>query len=530
MIKRHHGKNFTLLFVAGLAFSAIAERPRPNILLFFVDDMGIGDLSAYQAFTGIDDSVQIHTPTMDALAAEGILFTDTHTAASLCSPSRWGLLTGKHPWRRADVGHTLLSSKEKCFLGGEKTLPEAMQKAGYRTYGVGKWHVGLGINKQKVLTQGPLDFGFDHFFGQPHNPGINGSGPFIEERGFSALDADMKLLPVGVKGPRVKFTCAQYGQNYLDHFRKYASEVAAGGEFSGKPFFMYFSPNSNHTPYWPAEQIDGIQVIGESRTLSGESTVTKLAPLLDDHRDDQERYKLTHDSKKRGDMILENDVILGRILKWLDETDDPRYPGHKMRDNTLIVFTSDNGSDVRLHQNAERSVPAHGQLSGHKNTQFEGGHRVPFFAVWPGKIPEGKTSDLPISLLDLFATFTELAGTSPDEDAAPDSINLLPHWLNPDTAFSRKAPLITLGGKATPDMIKGEGGKDWISIRDGQFKLTLTKADFVNGTGEPVGLYDFSKTLVEDSKTNLIDNPEYAGQLKKMQKALKKAATEGRTR
>lgn len=527
-----------IFMIVGLVGIAQPERPRPNIILFFVDDMGIGDMSAYQNFTGLSDDLQMHTPTIDALAKEGMMFTDAHSPASLCSPSRWGILTGKHPWRRSDVGHKLLHSKEKCFLEGEKTLPALLKENGYRTYGIGKWHVGLNVNNKESghhtnkgnILYGPLESGFDHFFGQPHNPAMNKSGAFINDHGFATLDESYQLLPNGVNKGSVEFTCARYAQQYLNHFRQYADEVAEGGEYAGKPFFIYFAPNSNHTPYHPAEQVDGIPILGHSKTVSGENTREKLCPMLDDHRNDQERYKITHDPMKRGDMILENDVVLGRMLKWLNETDDPRWPGHKMRDNTMIVFTSDNGSDVRLHQTVDNPVPSHGNLSGHKNTQFEGGHRVPFFVVWPGKIAAGKQSHLPVSQLDLFASFATVTGAKLSENTAPDSQNLLSHWLNYTAEFELNRPVITLGGKAIPDTKKGEGGKNWLSIRQGNIKLTLDKVDFQNGTGVPVALYDLNKTLVENSKTNQLNNEAYKNQLIKLQKMLKAAVEKGQIR
>jgi arylsulfatase A-like enzyme len=452
-----------ILVIIGLDSLAQSGRPKPNIILFIADDMGIGDMSAYQDFTGIPDDVQMHTPVMDELAKEGMLFTDAHSPATLCSPSRWGILTGKHPWRRRDVGHKLLSKKDKCFLNGEYTLPDFLKENGYRTYGIGKWHVGLHLktndtglhNNTGKIIYGPLESGFDHYFGQPHNPSLVSSGAFINDSGFATLGEAYKLLPNGVKKGSIQFNCAQYAQQYLNHFRKYAAEVAKNGEHAGKPFFIYFAPNSNHTPYHPAKQVDGIPVLGYSKTVSGENTRVRLCPMLDDHRNDQERYRITHDPMKRGDMILENDVVLGQILHWLNDVDDPRWPGQKMRDNTLIVFTSDNGSDVRLHQTVDNPVPTHGNLSGHKNTQFEGGHRVPFFVVWKGKIAPGQQSSIPVSQLDLFATFANVIGKKVSSDIAPDSQNLIEYWLNPDEKVAFDRPIITLGGKAIPGMTKG---------------------------------------------------------------------------
>ena len=170
-------------------------------------------------------------------------------------------------------------------------------------------------------------------------------------------------------------------------------------------------------------------------------------------------------------------------------------------------------------------------MTGHKNTQFEGGHRVPFIVYWKGKTQEGKINTGLVSLTDIFATLAEVSGVSLIESEATDSENILPYWLdNSAQNTSRKNPLVTLGGQAFPrENPEGEGGKDWLSIRNGDLKLTVNEANFRTGEVQPVGLYDLGHSIKELSSTNLLDNKEYSPDLDSMLKDISSILINSRT-
>jgi len=484
-------------------------RPIPNILIFLADDMGIGDISTYQRFTSLPDSLQLHTPTIDQLAERGTLFLDAHSEASLCSPSRWSLMTGTHVWRRNDIGYRLMQLKNRSFLDNEATLPEMLKRSGYMCYGVGKWHMGVTI-EDSIITHSPLEHGFDHYVGVRHN---HNNGYWRQK----FLLNDHELSHLNEKGDLVKgagyVPSELLSQIWLDQSRKYLSEHKTGELHAGQPFFLYYSPHANHEPYLPAKHLDGIAVKNQARTISGEPATLTLDSINDSPLFEKHGISSIH----RGDMVFENDVALGRLLAWLEETEDPRYEGHQMIENTIIILASDNGSDVR-----KNGAPSNGHLTGHKNTQFEGGHHIPLIIYWADKPPEGEINTALFSLTDIFTTHAAVSGTELEADEAIDSENVLSWWLDePDSEILRKKPLVTLGGRAFPDDPDGEGGKDWLSVRKGDLKLTVMNVDFEQGSFEPVGLYNLEKSIKETSGTNLLEDHKYIAELDSMKKTLR---------
>ena len=483
-----------ILVLSSCNISKKEVRPHPNIILFLADDMGIGDISSYQHYTLLPDSLQLHTPTIDRLAELGTRFTDAHSEASLCSPSRWSLMTGTHVWRRQDIGYRLMQLKNRSFLDNEATMPEMLKRAGYMCYGVGKWHMGVTI-EDSLITRSPLEHGFDHFTGirHNHNHGYWRQKFLLNDHELSHVDGSGDL----VKGSGY-VPSEQLSQIWLNQSRQFLSEHKAGELHALKAFFLYYSPHANHEPYLPAAQLDGIAVKNQAHTISGEAATDILDPL----NDSPLFRKLGISSIHRGDMVLENDVALGRLMVWLQETEDPRYIGHKMIENTMIILASDNGSDVR-----NNGAPSNGHLTGHKNTQFEGGHRIPLIISWAGKVPENEINTSPISLTDIFASLAAVCGVQLEPHEAIDSENVLSWWLNePDPPIQRQKPLVTLGGRAFPDEPNGQGGKDWLSIRKGPMKLTVHEVNFLSGEAEPVGLYDLGYSIKETPATNMLDN------------------------
>ncbi|MCM8530992.1 MAG: sulfatase-like hydrolase/transferase, partial [Lentisphaeraceae bacterium] len=320
-------KNLQQVFLMiGLCFFANAKEPVPNIIIFMADDMGMGDSSAYQQFTKNKDSEQIYTPAMERLAETGVLFTDGHSAAAVCHPSRVGLMRGGRP-----VDYHLP-------LG--PTMPEMLQRAGYRTYGIGKWHVrfeaGEDYHADTPIKECALDYGFHHYTGTEHN--TQHSPAFHIDRSYQVYDGKTKrLLPnpyktaPGYEQPGGTFVEVQT-QLWMHTFRAYLANHTKEGELKDQPFFLYYASHANHGEFKPAREVDGIKIIGGSKTVDQK-------PILKD------KYGML---RAREEMIWENDVAVSRIFSWLSDTDDPRNPGKKMIENTLFIFTSDNGANSGL--------------------------------------------------------------------------------------------------------------------------------------------------------------------------------------
>ncbi|MEM1294464.1 MAG: arylsulfatase [Verrucomicrobiota bacterium] len=409
---------------------------RPNVILFMADDMGIGDTSAYQDFTGNADDVQVATPNMERLARMGVRFTDAHTPSSRCSPTRYGLMTGRYPWRNRLKWWVLFGSQGDPMIEADRpTLGTLFQSAGYGTAMFGKWHVGLRYRQAngeaaagwddadlaQPMHTTPIDHGFDvaQFTSRSHGtsgPGMSGkiagkrNGP-NQSVGPGHIDGHQILGATGdgkqlvAEGPDA-YVLTQLGSRHSDNAVRYLDSHLSGGPNAEKPFFIYYPSNSNHGPYTPDEAIGGEPVAGASRTKSG-------APM-----------------DARHDYIYENDVALGRLLDYLEANDDPRNPGKKLSETTLFIFTSDNGAEKNTNI-------ASGPFRSHKGSCYEGGHRVPFLISWAdGGIGDGDadtaglTSAAPIGLVDLFATFSEVLGKLlPDlesgEKGGEDSVSIL---------------------------------------------------------------------------------------------------------
>ncbi|MEM0969721.1 MAG: sulfatase-like hydrolase/transferase, partial [Verrucomicrobiota bacterium] len=400
--------------------------PPPNIVLFLADDMGMGDTSAYQDVTGNSDEVQLHTPNLERLAADGIRFTDAHTPASRCSPTRYGLLTGRYPWRSRLKWFVLFGAQGDPLIEADRpTLATMLQDHGYATGLFGKWHVGLRYRSaegapaagwkdadlNQSLYTSPLDHGFDvaRFTSRSHGT----SGPGMSKKGKSTNGPDQTVGPgwlwgrdaIGAtsKGRAIvetpnpnAYVLTELGEKNSDHAMSFLDEQVS----TEKPFFLYYPAHANHGPYTPSPSIAGVPVAGASKTKAGE--------LMD----------------ARHDLIYENDVAVGRLLDWLDKMDDPRNPGKKLRENTLFIFTSDNGAE-------RNNNVATGPFRSNKGSCFEGGHRVAFLASWPaGGIPAGVTNPTPIGLQDLYATVAELLEVDlPEvrqgEKGGEDSVSIL---------------------------------------------------------------------------------------------------------
>jgi arylsulfatase A len=491
--------HLALFLVAATGSIVSAQSHHPNIIVMMADDMGMGDTSAYQDFTGNSDKDQIHTPSMERLARMGVRFTDAHTPSSRCSPTRYALLTGRYPWRNRLKHWVLFGSQGDPMIEADRpTIATMLRDHGYSTSMVGKWHVGLRYRRSdgkpaagwndadltQPLFDTPLDHGFDkcQFTSRSHGtsgpfrggrkantPKQNvGPGHIVGRTAIAATQNDKQLMADGAKA----YVLEELGGRHSDTAMQYLESHIAGDESRKKPFFLYYPSNSNHGPHTPDSHVGDQPVAGAGKNVAGQSLNT------------------------RGDYVYENDVALGRMLDWLEQTDDPRNTGRKLIETTIVIFTSDNGAEID-------TTAATGPFRSNKGSVYEGGHRVPFLVSWPaGGVGDGKP-DTPgrdsqelIGLHDLFATFAEVVGSKvPDlkagEKGAEDSVSVLSAWRGEPLATR---PMFYHDHKQAKD-----GAASAIRINNptigqhtftGKWKLFFDAALLRTGNAQPVELFD----------------------------------------
>jgi arylsulfatase A-like enzyme len=379
--------------VAAALCSLGAAPPRPNVVLIVADDLGRGDLGCYGA-------TKIATPNIDRLAREGVRFTDAHSTCAVCQPSRYAILGGTYFFRAQRKPNQLY------FHEGQPTLPGVLQAAGYRTAGFGKWHLGFGrtsvVDFNAELKPGPLEIGFDHYFGTPltHN-----EPPFVffENHHVVGLDPADPIEIVAAKDTQEGWGHGiSIGGKKAHELRPVETidlilaEKAAdwiAKQPRSVPFFTYIPFLAPHVPIAPAKEWQGKSQAGSY-----------------------------------GDYVQQLDACVGRVLDALE--------AQKLKDTTLVIFTSDNGG---LHH-GEAIAAGHrtnGDLLGQKTDAWEGGHRIPLIARLPGRIPAGDTCDRLFGLVDLMATITGLCDVSLPTGAGPDSIDQHTLWERPAAAAIR---------------------------------------------------------------------------------------------
>ena len=396
---------------------ARAAARQPNIVYMYADDLGYGDVGCYGA-------TRVKTPNLDRMAASGIRFTHAHSSSATCTPSRYSLMTGEYAFRRKGTG-VLPGDASLIVEPGRYTLPAMLQKAGYRTGVVGKWHLGLGARSMDwngEIKPGPLEVGFDYSFIFPAT-GDRVPCVYVENHRVVGLDPNDPIRvdydhpipgePTGAANPELLKLHPSHG-----HDNAIVNGISRIGHMSGgkgarwvdedmadtltgkavafleqnrtKPFFLYFATHDIHVPRAPNPRFVG---------------KTDMGP--------------------RGDVIVELDWAVGRILDTLDRL--------KLTRNTLFVFSSDNGpvvDDGYRDQAVERlgdHKPA-GPLRGGKYSAYDGGTRVPFLVRWPGSVKPG-VSDAMVSQVDLLASLAAFTGQRLPADAAPDSFDLMPALL-----------------------------------------------------------------------------------------------------
>ena len=388
----------------------------PNVVLILADDLGWGDLRSNNP-----DSAMI-TPRIDGIRASGVNFTDGHSPSSICSPTRYGLLTGRYAWRSWLTRGTL-SVHDRPLIGPDRpTLGTLLQGLGYRTAAIGKWHLGMefarltdieavtesnrGIDFDADIVDGPLNHGFDEFFGtssnlfwQPH--------VYIRDRRFTA-NPDKEDQPASGH--------YEYG-DVLDRMTEEAVDFIERAGQTDAAFFLYLPLHTPHTPMIPNAQFEGLTGLGSY-----------------------------------ADVVAQLDWTVGQVLDALNRVG--------ARENTLVIFTSDNGSFMGLI-----NVPNHvdhrpnSTWRDGKKSIYEGGHRVPLLMQWPKGIGAGSTIAATVSLTDLYATLADIVGEELEHGVATDSVSLVP-LLGDDTAT-----------RGTPIVHHSYGGM--FAIRDGKWKLVF---------------------------------------------------------
>ncbi|NND05324.1 MAG: arylsulfatase [Saprospiraceae bacterium] len=389
------------ILVAPGVLTGQSESDRPNIIFILADDLGYGDISAF------NEHGKLHTENVDRLAREGMKFTDAHTTSSVCTPTRYSILTGRYNWR-SRLKKSVLSGYSKALIDGNRlTVAEICQEKGYHTGYVGKWHLGWDwqfttdqddsidklsdrpqVDFSQPIKNGPKDHGFTYSYG------FSGSldmPPYVYvENGYvTAIPKDSTVCTDEKGFWRNGLTSPDFNHTLvLPHLTEKAVSYIDARAADEHPFLLYFPLPAPHTPILPITEF-----MGKSNT------------------------------NFYGDFVLQVDDVVGQIMAALEK--------HAMHENTLIIFTSDNGCSPRADF-AELAQVGHDPshiFRGHKADIFEGGHRVPFVVRWPSKIKAGSVSDEVISTVDFMRTIAEVVGYELSDDAAEDSYSLLPILL-----------------------------------------------------------------------------------------------------
>lgn len=430
--------NRAVAWQRGPAAAPTGERP-PNIILIVADDLGINDITTYGG--GIAGG-RVPTPNIDALAREGVDFTQGYAGNATCSPSRAAMMTGRYPTRfgfeftgippsfaatvghsggggphpvvfRDDLNHDIIPSAQMGVPQSEITIAEALQARGYRTLHLGKWHLG------ETDALGPHAQGFDESLGMRA-----GGGMFLPEESPDVVNAKLPFDPIdSFLWPNLPYA-VQYNNEQrmrpVGHVTDYLTDnaIAAISANKNRPFFLYLAYNAPHTPLQATR--------ADYDALSG----------IADHK-----------TRVYGAMVRQLDRRIGDIMAHLK--------AEGLDENTLVIFTSDNGgawyTGIEGHNAPYR---------GWKATFFEGGIRVPMFMRWPGRIAPGTRGTAPASHLDLFATIAGVSGAAVPSDRAMDSVNVLGGVVPGMAAQARAAPLFWRSG-------------DYRAVRAGDWKLSI---------------------------------------------------------
>lgn len=419
--------------IAG-ADHTVAADLRTNIVFVLFDDLGYGQPKPYQAQT------TFKMPHFERFVTQGMRFTDAHSASAVCTPTRYGLLTGRYPARINQYG-VLTTYSKPLIPESQVTVASFLKQQGYATACIGKWHLGWnwvdgmpGSQRQvpigAKLTDGPNAVGFDEFYGFTHARNI---GSIVLQDTVVANVQESQNQPLMIE---------------------HAVEWLNGRKGMEQPFFLYFPMCPPHTPIAPSAEFVG---------KSGAEDTVKKDP----------RY---------GDWILQGDAMLGEILAALDR--------NGLSENTLVIVTSDNGAEQR----------AYAPLRDSKRSIYEGGHRVPFVARWPKRIPPGSSCEATICLNDLLATAAEVIGTPLPAGAGEDSFSLLPLLLGKGSEFTRPH---TIHQSMAGDLAIRQNEWKLIAFRDGGRALYNIQDD-LSETIDVIGKHPEVANRLEQALTSTL--------------------------
>ena len=408
--------NITVL-ILGLALVIASCTPqqkekaasKPNIVFILADDLGYGDVSCF------NENSKINTPNIDKLATNGVMFTDAHTSSAVCTPTRYGILTGRYNWR-STLKKGVLSGYSKALITPDRTTVAAFLKNnGYTTAYIGKWHLGWDwhIADENTKNINKLDSKINVDYSQPVTNGPDAKG-FDYSYGFcGSLDmppyvwvenGKPTLVPTKETVKREKQAWWRKGptsddfvhEQVLPHIAEKAVAFIKDKTIKEKPFFLYLPLSAPHTPILPTPEFQGKSGL----------------------------------ENPYGDFVIMVDWVVGEVKKALDE--------EGITGNTLLIFTSDNGcsNQADFEQLASKGHDPSYVFRGHKADIFEGGHRVPYIVSWPGKVNPGKSEQL-VCTTDLFATVADVIGATYPDNTAEDSYSILPALKLPSNAKVR---------------------------------------------------------------------------------------------
>lgn len=459
--------------VSSLPEARSAESTKPNIVYILCDDLGYGDVRCLNPQHG-----KIATPRMDRMAEQGMIFTDAHSSSSVCTPTRYGILTGRYNWRTHLQSGVLKGYDPALIARDRMTVATLLKQEGYVTGIIGKWHLGMGIeekNPSPLITDGPTTRGFDSFFG---------TSASLDMPPFAHIENDRFTEPLTTTKTWKRSGSAAAGfeaEDVLPTFTRKAVDFIAATAKEERPFFLYMPLNSPHAPIVPSQEWQGKSGLGDY-----------------------------------ADFVMETDWAIGKVLDALDHSG--------IGNNTLVIVTSDNGPTKVASAGplkSEGHQPTAG-MRGKKTDIFDGGHRVPFIVRWPDRVKEGSRSDQTICLTDLMATCADIVGVKLPDNAGEDSVSILPALTEQDAAPMR--PFVvhhSLNGS--------------FAIRQGKWKLFLCADSGGQSDPKPgskaaealpdTQLYDLEADL-EESHNVAAEHPAVVVQLTA---ALEKIIAEGRS-
>ncbi|MBC8355079.1 MAG: arylsulfatase [Planctomycetes bacterium] len=472
---------------------------RPNVVLIFADDMGYGDVRAY------DPKSKIATLHLDRLAAEGMMFTDAHSASAVCSPSRYSLLTGRYSWRTALKQGVLGGFSPPLLEPDRMTLGDLFKQSGYATACVGKWHLGMnwsggirgsksysmrndstGIDFAKPIKRTATSNGFDYYFGIAASLDMPPYAFVENDRVTAQPTSTLRMEDTGGRdGPAVPGWRHKYVMPTLAD--KAIEWIGANKE---EPFFVYMPLNAPHTPHAPGDAFVG--------------------------KSGMDVY---------GDFMVEVDHTIGRVMRALEQ--------YELTDETLLIVTSDNGPETNMFPRRQKfGHDSSSHFLGAKRDNWEGGQRVPFIARWPGVIDAASTCDSPICLVDMMATFADLISVEVPESQGVDSVSILPLLQKKSDAYRSDHAIIHHSSSGRFGIRQGDwklllhsgsGGNGYGGGKNkGRYTGTIEQKSFATGERQLYNMRDDS-----DETNNLADgHPELVEQLTAL---AAKCVTDGRS-